>query len=137
MTRGQADPMVRPFGMRDVSEIAVGSVILAFPVSLSEEVWNIGAELSVWRAFMISLGSVVFITWFGYHRFYAGNVRDKRLEFFIRVLTVYFVTVVVAGIILLSIDRLELFVDPVVALKRTLIVAFPASFSATVVDSIR
>ena len=36
--------------MRDVSEIAVGSVILAFPVSLSEEVWNIGAELSVWRA---------------------------------------------------------------------------------------
>lgn len=36
---------------------------------------------------------------------------------------------------LLAVDVLPLFSDPAVALKRTIIVAFPASFAATTVDS--
>jgi hypothetical protein len=36
---------------------------------------------------------------------------------------------------LLAVDVLPLFSDPAVALKRTIIVAFPASFAATTVES--
>ena len=37
----------RRFTLKDVSEIVVGSVLLAFPVAITEEVWNLGATLSV------------------------------------------------------------------------------------------
>ncbi len=38
--------------------------------------------------------------------------------------------------VLFAIDKLPLFTKTLVAIKRTIIVAFPASFAATVVDSI-
>ncbi len=41
----------------------------------------------------------------------------------------------VAATVLFAVDRLPLFTDTLVAVKRTIIVAFPASFAATVVDS--
>ena len=37
---------------------------------------------------------------------------------------------------LLAVNRLELLTDPVLGLKRTVLVAFPASFAATAVDSL-
>jgi len=33
------------------------------------------------------------------------------------------------------VDRLELFTEPAVGLKRAILVAFPASFAATMVDN--
>ena len=42
----------------------------------------------------------------------------------------------VAALLLAGIDRLPLLGDPVLALKRTILVAFPASFAATAVDSL-
>jgi hypothetical protein len=39
-------------------------------------------------------------------------------------------------VLLLGLDRLELFTEPVTGLKRTILVAFPASFAATAFDSL-
>ena len=44
---------------------------------------------------------------------------------------------VISALILFGVDRLELFVDPWVGIKRTSLVAFPASFASTAVDSLR
>jgi len=52
------------FSMQDVAEITIGSVVLAFPVALSEEVWNLSEELSLGRTLLISLSSILFIGWY-------------------------------------------------------------------------
>lgn len=52
-------------------------------------------------------------------------------------LTVYFISNLVALIGLLVIDKLPLVEEPMVAINRIILVAFPASFSATIVDSLR
>jgi len=49
---------------------------------------------------------------------------------------VYLTTLVVTAMILWGVDRLPLFEDPMPAFKRCVLVAVPASFSATIVDSL-
>ena len=49
----------------------------------------------------------------------------------------YLLTLLVSAIVLLTIDRLPAITDPLVAFKRLVIVSFPASFAATVVDSLK
>jgi uncharacterized membrane protein len=54
-----------------------------------------------------------------------------------RLVMTYGVTLLVCAGILTLLDKFPLFSDTAVALKRLVLVAFPASFSATVVDSLR
>jgi hypothetical protein len=57
-------------------------------------------------------------------------------EFIWRTISLYLVTIIVCAAILLVIDKLPVTDNPAVALKRCVLVAFAASFSATVVDSL-
>jgi len=125
------------FSTKDIVEIAVGSIVLALPVSLTEEVWNLGSELSLWRTGIISLTSIFGVGIFVYYKFYEGSPERNTTNFFARILTVYFVANVVAIFGLLIIDKLPLIEDPLVAINRIVLVAFPASFGATIVDSLR
>jgi uncharacterized membrane protein len=125
-----------PFSSKDVAEIAVGSCVMAFPIAVTEEVWTLGVELPLGRALLISLGSIGFIAWFVYELYYDTTFRYPHREIAKRVLSVYGLTLVIAASILLGVDQLPILDAPLVALKRTTIVAFPASFAATVVDSI-
>ena len=38
------------FAVRDVAEIALGACIMAFPVAVTEEVWNLGTVLVAFPA---------------------------------------------------------------------------------------
>ena len=49
------------FRARDVVEIALGACILAFPTATTEEVWDLGAELSLSRAMLFLVASVFFL----------------------------------------------------------------------------
>lgn len=120
---------------RDVAEIIIGSLVLAFPVAATEEIWDISAELSLARAVMISLGSLVFISFFVQTTYRHDFSFSSQKELAARVLTVYGLTLLVSGAVLLALDKLPLFTETLVAVKRAVIVAFPASFAATVVDS--
>ncbi len=122
------------FTLHDVAEIAVGAVLLAFPVAVTEEVWQISRDLSVINCVFISLSSVGLLAWFGYYMFYRANPRTWN--FVLRIASVYFVTISISAIILIMIDKFPLQTEPVVAIKRMIIVALPASFSATVLDSV-
>jgi hypothetical protein len=53
-----------------------------------------------------------------------------------RVVTTYLLSVIIVGLLLTIVDKCPWFTDFDVALKRTLIGAFPASLSATVTDNI-
>ena len=122
------------FRMRDVAEIAVGGCVLAFPVTVTEEVWNLGAELSLPHALWFSLGSLLFLALTIY--FLHDHAEFKTHNAFVRrVIVTYGLTLMISAMLLLGVDRLELLDDPATGLKRMILVAFPASFAATVVDS--
>ena len=122
------------FRLHDVAEIAVGAVLLGFPVAVTEEVWQISRNLSTVNCVFVSLASVTLLAWFGYYMFYRTNPRTWN--FVLRVSSVYIVTLGISAVILIMIDKFPLQTEPVVAVKRMIIVAFPASFSATVLDSV-
>jgi len=44
---------------RDVAEIVIGSCVLAFPVSVTEEVWNLSKTLPVGRVLYMAIWSRV------------------------------------------------------------------------------
>ena len=124
------------FSMQDVAEITIGSVVLAFPIALSEEVWTLGEQLPLGRTILISLSSILFIGWFGYHMFYRTILKSHWRDFLLRIFSVYVITLVVSAMILFAIDHFPVMTEPVVTFKRMVIIAFPASFSATIVDSL-
>ena len=123
------------FAKRDVAEIATGACIMAFPVTVTEEVWNLGAELSLPHVLFFALASISFLALMIYllqHKTVGPNQR----VFIQRVLSTYFLTLLIAALLLMGVDRLELLTDPVVGLKRAILVAFPASFAATIFDNL-
>ena len=121
---------------RDLAEIIVGSLVLAFPVAVTEEVWNLSVELSLGRVLLISFSSLVFISGFVHASYRHTMTASSQKELVLRVLTVYSVTMLVSASVLFAVDRLHPLTETLVAIKRTIIVAFPASFAATVVDSV-
>ena len=122
------------FSRRDVAEVATGACIMAFPVAVTEEVWNLGAELSLPHVLFFALGSISFLALMIF-MLQHGSVGPDRKIFLRRVFSTYFLTLLIASLLLLGVDRLELFSNPLVGLKRAILVAFPASFAATAVDN--
>jgi uncharacterized membrane protein len=125
------------FSRTDVAEIATGSCIMAFPVATTEEIWKFGEELSFARVLLFCVASIFFLALIIYHLHHAAEPQFDRRGFLNRVLSTYGLTLVISALILFGVDRLELFVDAWVGIKRTILVAFPASFAATAVDSLR
>ncbi len=124
------------FQWRDLAEIAVGACIMAFPVAATEETWNLGAELSLGRVLVFAVTSVLFLALVIYVIHGHDRFPLTHKAFVLRIVSTYGVTLLISALLLFGIDRLELFQDPLIALKRTIFVAFPASFAATVVDSL-
>ncbi len=124
------------FAARDVAEIAMGACIMAFPVATTEEIWNLGEELTLVRALLFSLASLFFLGLLVFLLHHGRDVPKDPKVFFQRVLSTYGLTLVIAALLLFGVDRLELLGHPWVSLKRTILVAFPACFAATAVDSI-
>lgn len=127
----------RRFAVKDLAEIALGACVMAFPVAVTEEVWNLGAELSTTRALLFALASIFFLAiliLLLHHQELEGT---SLSDFFKRTISTYIVTLLISAALLYGVDRFDLLGDPMVALKRAILVAFPASFAATVVDGLR
>ena len=127
----------RRFRINDLSEIVVGSVVLAFPVAITEEVWDLGTTLPLASSIIIVVSSLVFIAWFVYHAYYQSVMETHWQDLLARTLTTYTVTLFIAALILTVLNQFPLLTDSATAINRMIIVALPASFCATVVDSLR
>jgi len=123
------------FARKDVAEIAMGACIMAFPVAVAEEVWDLGVELSLLRVLLFAVASVFFLALLIYLLQHGQVAADPKV-FMQRVLSTYGLTLLISALLLFGVDRLELLAHPWVALKRSILVAFPASFAATVVDNL-
>ena len=129
-------PLMVEFGWRDVVQLVVGACVLGIPVAFTEEVWILGQELPPSKTIGIVLLSLVALSLFGYFNFYKDNLRGHEFELVKRVVAAYVVTFCMAAILLTLFEKCPWATDPPTALTRVVLVAFPACFSATVVDSL-
>ena len=122
---------------RDVAQIFVGSAILAIPVGFTEETWNLGRTLPSANVAALALISLVFIALFVHLHFYRGFLGSYVFEYVKRIIAIYAISLVVVGVLLTIIQQCPWATDWLLAVKRIVIVAFPASMSATVADALK
>jgi uncharacterized membrane protein len=129
-------PLKVELRIHDILEILVGASILAVPVAFTEEVWNLGDQLPWLNVISLSLLSVFFMGTFIYYTSYRSHLKMFKNEYSMRILTTFLLSVIVVGLLLTIVNKCPWVTDFDLALKRTLIGAFPASLSATVTDNI-
>jgi uncharacterized membrane protein len=130
-------PLMVEFKPRDIAQVALGSALMAIPVSFSEEVWNLGADLPSLNIGLIAGISIMLEAIFVYFNFYRFAFKGNVFEFIKRVLGTYLVTVLVVALILSLIEKCPWGTDNVLAIKRIIIVSFPSAMGGTLTDSLK
>jgi uncharacterized membrane protein len=123
------------FNFEDASQIFVGAFALAVPISFSEEAWRLSETLPIANLLMLFSLSVVFLTLYTYESVFQRNVSERNLVFTLRIIVAYLITALVVMLVLFCINKLPLLSEPLVAIKRVIIISMPASMGAIVVDS--
>jgi uncharacterized membrane protein len=130
-------PIMLEFRPKDVLQVIVGATILAIPVAFTEEVWNLGTVLPTANIASIAGLSLGFIAMFVYYNYYRTDFGQHWDEFLKRVFSTYFFSFLIVAFILTLVGQAPWTTDFVLAIKRAIIVAFPASMSATIADTIK
>ena len=130
-------PFMVEFKPRDMLQIIVGATILAIPVGLTEETWILAQQLQMKNVLWLGLISIFFIALFVYFNFYRFNLKGNSIQYIKRVVATYGLSLVVVGLLLTVIEKCPWGVDNLLAIKRIIITAFPASMAATLSDTIR
>jgi uncharacterized membrane protein len=121
---------------KDRVQICVGATILAIPTAFTEEVWNLGTDVSWLGTITLAIVSLGFIGLFIYFNSYKNHMKLYRTDFLNRLFSTYFFSLIVVGTLLMVVGKAPWFADFSLALKRTIIGTLPAAMSATVTDAI-
>ena len=130
-------PLMVELKPRDIMQIIIGSTILALPVAYTEEAWKLGEELPLLNVGFLSMISLVFIALFVFFNFYRFNIKGHVFNYIKRIIATYIISILVVAVLLTIIQRCPWETDYVLAIKRVIIVAFPASMSATISDVLK
>jgi len=121
----------------EIDVIADGMAILAIPAAYTEEAWNLGRDLELLNIVGIALVSILVIAMFVYFNFYKSYLEQFRIQYVTRVMSTYLIALFVVAVLLTLVDQCPWGVDNTLAIKRIIVVAFPASMSATVTDALK
>jgi uncharacterized membrane protein len=130
-------PLMLEFKPRDIMQVVVGAALLAIPVSLTEEAWTLGELLPKLNIALIAMLSLLFISVFVYFNFYKVTLKGYVLEFVKRVIGTYLISLLIVSLILTLIQKCPWGIDNALAIKRIVIVAFPAAMGGTLSDTIK
>jgi len=130
-------PHMVEFRLRDILQVMVGASLMAVPVALTEEAWTLGERLPTSNVGILAILSVLLISTFVYFNFYHNWLEGRVFNYIQRVAGTYLFSMLVVAIILTIIQKCPWGVDNLLALKRIIIVTFPASMTATVSDTIK
>ena len=131
-------PLMLEFKPKDVLQVVIGATILAIPVGFTEETWKLGEMLPIENVIGFMLISLFFISAFVYYNYYRANgIKGHYKKFFKRVLSTYIISFLVVALLLTLIQKAPWGLNSVLAYKRTVLVAFPASMSAAIADMIK
>jgi len=117
----------------DISQIIIGAAVMAVPIAFSEELWKFGETLPLINIVLL-LGISLFIQFF-YTQFSIFQGKEKRIIIISsRVILNYLLTFTTVAIILFALNRLSFTSNYLVGLYRIIILSFPASLGAVIVD---
>ena len=122
------------FNLEDASQVAIGSFALAVPISFSEEAWKLSETLPAINIILMFILSIIFLAFFAYESVFQGDIAYRIPVFIARILIAYVVASLVVLLVLTALNKFPLISDPVVAIKRLVIIAMPASMGAIIVD---
>ncbi|MFT7859695.1 MAG: DUF2391 family protein [Sulfurimonas sp.] len=119
----------------DISQIAIGAFALAVPISFSEEAWRLGETLPIANLVIVFLLSISFLGIYAYYSVFQGMVSNRLHIFVLRIFIAYFIAALVVALVLLALNKFPCIDEPLIALKRIILITMPASMGAIVVDS--
>ena len=133
-----AEKINKRYGLNfeDILQVIVGATALTIPVAFSEESWNLSRTLPTINIVYIFILSLLFINMYSFHSIFQGNIKNRFTTFIFRTFFDYGLTLLVVIIILHVLNHLPVFSEPFVAMKRIILLAFPASMGGVVVDSL-
>ncbi|MCU4156111.1 DUF2391 family protein [Carboxylicivirga sp. A043] len=127
--------MIKKLDLEDLSQLIIGSSVLSVPIAFTEEAWNMSRTLPAINLVVVIILSLSFISIYAFRGIYQGKVKNRIRTYIFRVLFDYFVTFCVVIIVLFALNKFPILSDMYIALKRVIIISFPASMGAIVVDS--
>lgn len=104
------------------------------PVSFSEEAWRLGETLPALNLLMLSVITFFFLALYSYQGIFQGNIKSRTFQYIARIILAYLLTTAVVCVVLISIDKFPLLAEPIIALKRLIVISMPASMGAIIVD---
>lgn len=120
--------------LEDFGQAVLGAAILATPTAFTEELWRLGEVLPIPNIIALFLLSILIIGFYIRYGIFEGAVSDKKIIFITRILFDYLITFIVVAIILLVLNKISFTSDYLLSLKRIIILSFPASMGAAIVD---
>lgn len=123
------------FNLEDASQVIIGAFTLAVPISFSEEAWDLSKTLPLENVIMLFIISIIFLGFFAYQSVFQSDVKRRMSAFILRIVIAYILTIFVVALVLFALDKLPLQTEPLLAFKRLILIAMPASMGAIVVDS--
>lgn len=130
-----AKPLMVELRPRDLAQILAGAALLSVPVGFTEEAWRLGEQLSTPRVMLFGLVSMLLIALYVYFTFYRDLFAQFKFEYVKRVVAIYAISLLVVAGLLTLIGVAPWANDGLLAVKRVIIVALPASMSAALSDS--
>ncbi len=124
------------FNLEDVSQITIGAFALAVPISFSEEAWRLGETLPLMNLVILLFLSIGFLSFFTYESVFQADIRGRLPVYLFRILAAYLVAAFVVLCVLLSINKFPVLSEPLIALKRLVVITMPASMGAIIVDGL-
>lgn len=124
----------KSFNAEDMIQVVIGSSALTVPVAFSEESWKLSETLPMLNVFVLIFLSLLFISLYSIQGIFQGQIKHRLSHYIFRIIMDYGVSLIVVFIVLFALNRMPILDDPIIAIKRIIILAFPASMGGVIVD---
>ena len=131
------NPLMVELKPRDILQIFVGAFLVSAPLCFTEEVWQLSISLKSANVFALGGVSLVTVALFIYFNFYRFKLKGHLANYFKRTLATYLITASSIVLILTLIDKFPINETPFIAVKRVIIIGFPALFGAVISDYLK
>lgn len=131
------NPLMIELKPRDIAQIFVGSLLVATPLCLTEEVWNISETLPMANMYYILGCSVFAVMLFVYFNFYRFKLKGNILNYVKRIMAIYIISLSSVVLVLFLVGKFPIETSTIVAIKRVVLIGFPAIIGATITDYLK
>lgn len=133
-------PLQLKLDLRDIAQIFIGSIILASPFMVTEEVWQLGEQLPIFNSVLLMLLTLFTLTillyYTRYHKIsFEGHIVKKEL--IRRLVVTYFISFSTVAIIMTILGKAPWDANSQVAIKRIILITLPASIGGAAVDLLK